>query len=533
MNKNVPKENFWIRKDLKKNARYSVKKNYWKVAVVSLLTFFFVQGFYTFSTGSVTGAVHLPQQAITNSEIVNTFIGNSDNAFSKFMSPYLEGKTGVMATLFDNFTDSGSFIFGLLNAGNQAIFNDRIGFMFIILIGLLIMMLYKIFVKNIIKVGSARFFLENSYYEGTNVSRMAYIFQIGKIRNTALTMFMLNLFQGLWNLTIIGGIIKRYSYRMVPFLVAENPEIGYKEAILLSRNMMYGNKWKTFLLDLSFILWYILGLLTLGIFDYFYVYPYRTQTDAFLYQALRAPAKKAIPEASKWLMDEYLYPAEGYVLTDYPVASYLYPTHEKRKWTTLDYTKRYSIWSLILMFLTFCVAGWLWEVTLNIFINGEFVNRGVLHGPWLPIYGSGGIMIIVVLRKFRSKPMLFFGLSMLLCGVLEYAVAWWLETFKGATWWNYDDMLFNIQGRICLEGLLFFGLGGLLFTYVLAPILDRQFCRIPKKVLYPLCIAMIVLFATDFLYSQVHPNMAAASEKTSLEYSSTYVAEVYKVDIEN
>ena len=101
-------------------------------------------------------------------------------------------------------------------------------------------------------------------------------------------MFLRELFLCLWSmLRIVPGVIKRYSYRMVPYILADDPIIGAGDAITLSRKMMNGHKWNTFVLDLSFIGWDLLSILTMGLLGVFYVNPYQFSTDAELYQVLK------------------------------------------------------------------------------------------------------------------------------------------------------------------------------------------------------------------------------------------------------
>ena len=103
-----------------------------------------------------------------------------------------------------------------------------------------------------------------------------------------LTMFLRQLFTFLWSLLfVIPGIIKSYEYRMIPFILAENPDTPYKDAFEMSKKMMMGNKWDAFVLDLSFIGWFILTAITCGILGVFYVNPYKYMTDAELYVALK------------------------------------------------------------------------------------------------------------------------------------------------------------------------------------------------------------------------------------------------------
>ena len=102
---------------------------------------------------------------------------------------------------------------------------------------------------------------------------------------------MKGLFQFLWSLLfVIPGIIKAYEYRMIPYILSENPEISRERVFEISKKMMMGNKWNTFVLDLSFLGWEILSGLTIGILGIFYVNPYVQSTNAELYAYLREDA---------------------------------------------------------------------------------------------------------------------------------------------------------------------------------------------------------------------------------------------------
>ena len=102
------------------------------------------------------------------------------------------------------------------------------------------------------------------------------------------SMLVRDIFICLWSmLFIVPGLIKSYSYRMVPYILAENPDMKAVDAITRSREIMDGNKRKSFVLDLSFIGWILLSVITFGIVGVFYVYPYVYQTDAELYTAIK------------------------------------------------------------------------------------------------------------------------------------------------------------------------------------------------------------------------------------------------------
>ena len=148
----------------------------------------------------------------------------------------------------------------------------------------------------------------------------------------------------------------------------------------------------------------------------------------------------------------------------------------------IGYQRTYSASSLILLFFIFSGMGWIWEVILHIIEDGMIINRGVLAGPWLPIYGAGGILILLLLKKWRRQPFHLFGMIMLLCGTIEYFTSVMLEMLFGVRWWDYSDMLFQLRGRVCLEGLTIFGFGGLFIVYAAAPFLDnRGYRNCPPK----------------------------------------------------
>lgn len=500
----------WNRKEIKRKGRKALKRNYFQALLVSLVIFFFVKGFHDISKNPATDNLRLSLHGQTNIIIVNDLIQNSNQSLGDIVKPYLVGKQGVMATLVNNITKSGSFLYGILNAFNQMFFHGSVSYILILFLGAFLALLFQLYVRNILRVGAARFFMENSTYNETTVGKVKYIYQLGKTRNVAKTMLFENLFLTLWFLTIIGGFIKQYSYRMIPYILAENPNMSRKDAFQLSRQMMKGNKWRAFLLDLSFLWWVIPVFLTAGVLDYFFLFPYRMATDAELYRELRTSQIKARPELNSFFVDQGLFQEseEG----SYPILSYPFPFAKHHKWTKYDYMCTYSVRTLILIFFTFCFLGWIWEVSFHFMNTGHFVNRGVLYGPWLPIYGSGGVLILIFLKKLRPRPLLYFGAVMGLCGVLEYSISWWLEHFKGAIWWDYHKMFLNLNGRICLEGLLFFGLGGMIFTYIFAPYVNHCFQKIPKKTGWIICTILIICFLSDLTYSEFHPNMAAGKE---------------------
>lgn len=472
-----------------------------------------------------------------------------------------------------NSVSSGSILVTIFSAIKRIVGSQNITYIIFLLLTLLMILFVWMFFINTYKVTYRRMFLEGRMYDKVPIQRFLYLFKIKRLTKTAVTMLVTSVFQFLWDLTIIGGIIKKYSYFMVPYIVAENPSLSPLEAINLSRNLMKGHKWECFVLELSFIGWDILSIFTIGLLSIFYINPYKEATYCEYYVHIRNLGIKAKIENIEELNDVYLYkkasdnkikktysdiielmekpmptfkkrkgfwkfmadffgiiPAYDKSEKDFveykerilKIKSYkmylegkiyptrLYPVEEKekdKKIEFLHFTRNYSICSLILIFFIICFFGFLWEVSLNLIIDGSFAKKGMLHGPWLPIYGSGSIMIITVLNKLRSKPLLTFSATIVLCGVVEYLTSLILEaTHDGQIWWDYSGYFINLHGRICAEGLLVFGIGGLAIVYFVAPLLDDLIRKIPLKIAIPVCIALSMLFLADLGYSSVYPN---------------------------
>ncbi len=441
--------------------------------------------------------------AKTNSDIVNEFISNLSGNKLEEPPMFNNATRGVLSSLVNNVSKSGSFLFGVLNAINQIIFKDHILASIIIIIGAILSLFYWIFVSKVIEVGKARFFLENNKYTKTKANKLLYPYNIGKTKNIAITMFLKNLYIILWSLTLIGGIIKYYSYSLVPYILAENPNITSNKALKLSEEMMKGYKWAIFKLDISFIGYYLLGILTLNISNIVFATPYINCTKALAYLQIKKLSLNHDIKNIELLNDINL---EGtYLIDEYPQSKDLIK-NKNHKWLKFNYNQKYFIIDLILIFFIVSIFGYVYEVLLHLFQYGEIVKRGTLQGPWLPIYGGGAIAMLVLLKPFRKNPFAYFVLAMLVSGIIEYTTSVFLEVVHHMSWWDYHGYFLNLNGRICLEGLLLFATGGLIITYFAAPILTKFLDKIPQKIKIIICIILVSLIAFDFYYSSVFPN---------------------------
>lgn len=233
----------WSRPDLKLRGKEAFYKNYWAAVAVGFIL--------QIATGLLGGQSRV-RKSITSY--------HRDDYYSSHNS------------------------YGLVSGLFLAVFTLTIA-----VVALLIAVL-KIFVGNLLVVGGKRFYMENREFN-SRVSTVFYCFKSGKYGNIVLTMFLKDLFIGLWSLLfIVPGIIKSYEYRMIPYLLSENPGMDRRRAFEISKYMMDGQKMDTFIMDLSFIGWGLLSGITCGLFGVFYTRPYIEASFAELYAVFRVHA---------------------------------------------------------------------------------------------------------------------------------------------------------------------------------------------------------------------------------------------------
>lgn len=166
---------------------------------------------------------------------------------------------------------------------------DYSEYMIIIIAAIVLIIAFRILIGYALEVGSRKYFVQSAQYKD-DTGCYNYAFDSGNFKGIISTMLLRGIYNFLWTLLfIIPGIVKAYAYRMVPYILADNPNFGADNAITLSRKMMDGNKFSLFVLELSFIGWYLLGLLALGV-GILFVNPYYNATEAQLYLVLRERA---------------------------------------------------------------------------------------------------------------------------------------------------------------------------------------------------------------------------------------------------
>ena len=272
----------WTRGRLKEAAKAALHRNYWKIVLVSAILMLF---------GCEAGGVSFHKTVYNNSAETNVEESCESGSLPT-------GKKGVVTV--KKAADSDKMTVETIGGGQFQIEGVEIGsweglfigfvavgiFLIIFAVVVAVILVVDIFLINPFSVGGKRFMIK-SVEDVAQVKEITYGFD-HSYKNVVKVMFHRELRVFLWSLLlIVPGIIKMYEYYMVPYILSENPDMEYQAALQLSRDMMDGNKWKTFVLGLSFILWDILGAITFGIVEILYVQPYRSLTYAALYCQLR------------------------------------------------------------------------------------------------------------------------------------------------------------------------------------------------------------------------------------------------------
>ena len=278
----------WNRKDIKERGKTAFLQNYIKTVAVAFVL--------ALAVGGIGGGNPANVLNSSSSGFTNSMIGKSDDKESENTSDEQKDEQkdeskdesdytiNIDTTNKDTLTDS----LDKMTFQDKAVLAGTMGFVFavVFLTIFAFAMLVNVFIYNPLEMGCCRFFFKN-LEEPSKISNVVYAFD-HSYKNIVKTLFYRDIYIILWSMVfIIPGCIKKYEYRMIPYLLAENPELSPEEAFRMSKEMMKGNKWKAFVLDFSFIGWEILSALTCGILSIFFVEPYRYSTNAALYETLR------------------------------------------------------------------------------------------------------------------------------------------------------------------------------------------------------------------------------------------------------
>lgn len=386
--------------------------------------------------------------------------------------------------------------------------------------GLLPVILYYIFINNLLLIGEKRFFMESHSYDKTMISKIFFLFKLRCLGRPAWIMFCRSIFQALWSLTIVGGIIKYYEYSMIPYILAENPRISRRDAFFLSRQLTSRNKRRLFLFDLSFAGWILLSVLTLGLLGFLFANPYITASRAELYLFLRRnyvlsrspryerlndSCLEHVPSEDELLIRKALYDDSHGPYTkisyfapgQYPVFLFSVQPPFCAVRSPATACRKYNICTMIFLFHAFSLFGWIWEMLADLICSGTFNSGAALFAPWVPLYGIYGVLILIFTGRLTQKPVVSFAVCFAVYSILEYVSNLASELLLGFPLHDYSAFLLNLHGRIYLGGSAAFALLGCGFVYFLAPKCAGLFERNGRSVRWTVCIVLTLLFVSD------------------------------------
>ncbi len=161
----------------------------------------------------------------------------------------------------------------------------------------------------------------------------------------------------------------------------------------------------------------------------------------------------------------------------------------------------YTAGQWALLFYFYCLCGWVWESCYVSARQGRWVNRGFLHGPLLPIYGSGAIIILFAVIPVEDNLYLVWLFGMLAATALEYVTGAAMERLFKVRYWDYSNQRFNLNGHICLTSSIAWGFFSILLVRFVHPPVGRLLARVPALVVDPAALALTAAFAADVVCS--------------------------------
>lgn len=285
----------WKRKEIKEKGKNTFKANFWKCVATALILAIVGGGTAGAFGGGGNAFSHRDEDG--NTHTINVVDADWNFEFDTDMD---ENGVGLV---FDTGNDDQAETEADVAEAQDEIEADReelenmeipteamIAFAVVMAVASLFIMAIALavdaFIANPLELGCKRFFRRN-LDEPAAMSNIAFAFD-SNYKNICKTMFLRDIYIVLWSLLfVIPGIIKSYEYKMIPYLLSENPEMTTEQAFAESKKLMTGNKWKAFVLDLSFILWDIASAATCGLLGLFWVAPYKASTQAALYEAIK------------------------------------------------------------------------------------------------------------------------------------------------------------------------------------------------------------------------------------------------------
>ncbi len=429
-----------------------------------------------------------------NMDILQEYIRNS--ALVKAL-PFLSSEMAL--DLFDGLTRRATWAVRIF-ALNMAYIERNPGeVVFNLIMAALITLAVKFLVQNVASVGKNRYVMESRFKKNVLFRRILAPYHRHNLIPMLKVMVAYHVTIILWLFTIVGGVYKYYQYRMVPYIVAENPHVTWKEAKKLSADMTRGYKWKMFLTELSYIYIWILTLIPVA--GIMVAIPLMESLNSEMYFVLRSRTDISrknflergfddIPYVKKDESEKILTGEPAFELKDISILP---------ETSRINLRSSYRLSDALIFFYSFAIGGWIWEVIWCFVQENRFANRGTMYGPWIPIYGVGAVIVVIGLDKIKKDKWKLFGVALLASAILEYATSFVMDFMFNSFYWDYHAMFMNLNGRICLAGILAFGIIAMIAVYVAGPALMKLKSRISDNLLRSILTVLTFFFVIDLI----------------------------------
>ena len=161
----------------------------------------------------------------------------------------------------------------------------------------------------------------------------------------------------------------------------------------------------------------------------------------------------------------------------------------------------YSFFFYFLLFMIYSIAGWLMEVIAVGIEKRKFINRGFFIGPYCPIYGFSALIMLFLFKDYKTDPFVLFIMTAFVCTFFEYVTSFIMEKLFKARWWDYSHKTFNINGRVCLENSVIFGILGLALITVINPFVMDLLSKVSNGLVIYISSILLIAFIVDNIVS--------------------------------
>ena len=411
-------------------------------------------------------------------------------------------KTNVVKRLARRVATSHPSVLNSLSS-NQEFFENHMGeVLFFLIAGMVVLGVIKFFLTRPFLVGQCRYLMEARFQRNVRIRRIFAPFGDKKFLRVYTTMSRYNLFSILWWLTIVGGFYKYYQYYFVKYILAENPNVKWKQARDLSKAMTDGYKFTIFKTNLSYI--YLTLLRYIPFVPLFITTPVRENVSVEMYFWLRKR-----PDIDRSLFIEKAFDEEAYIdrieagenpedikpvylMTDFSISG-----------SSFDENDHYSLRDYIVLFFIFSIFGWIWEFSTSMIDGHAYVSSNNLYGPWIEVYGIFGIIFVAVLCRFKNNNQKFAVATVLLGFIMECLYSF-LLVFHNMKMSSKDmSVISAVINRFSFSELFLFIVVGFLCAYIIAPHVKNALDRLGEKKTKVLCRALILLYVIDVIVSAI------------------------------